>query len=203
MFYYDNLVIHQKKHMEQYYDHMFYNLPRPAINWQYYTFPSTYVGSQNAVNVYNYLYSQSDKLKDLAKENSIFISNEHHSRIVETLIHEERPKFRKNFNIADTATVIYAHLGVTKEEIEANFKLVDEGVDQFLARFGKQKDIPARAIGAENLHIVVTATPEFDSLVQRLNSATKSKVKHTVVSDDTDRYSAIAVIRPKSNSVCF
>ena len=107
MMHYDKLVINQAFQYQEYLDHIFYTIPLQPQNWQNFTFPSTYVGSWSAAKAIEYLYSTSSKHKNLIKDNTILISKEYNSQILEELITEERIRFRETQKIGDSTNVFY------------------------------------------------------------------------------------------------
>ena len=105
---FDKLVVNQAFNYQEYLDHIFYTIPIEPVNWQNFKFPSTYVGSWTAARAIEYLYNTSSKHKNLIKDdNTILISREYNSQILEELITEERIKFREAQKIGDTINVFY------------------------------------------------------------------------------------------------
>eukprot|EP01017_Pseudomicrothorax_dubius_P040117 TRINITY_DN6235_c0_g1_i1.p1 TRINITY_DN6235_c0_g1~~TRINITY_DN6235_c0_g1_i1.p1 ORF type:complete len:520 (-),score=148.07 TRINITY_DN6235_c0_g1_i1:513-2072(-) len=187
MFYYDRLVIHQKKAYEDYLDHFLYTIPREPINWEYYKFPSTYVGSYAAGRVVDYLYRNSEKLRPFAQDNKIYIAKESHAQVIENLVNQERSRFREKRGIHETATVIYANLGQSDKEINWFVDLVRKSINEFLARYSKSGDIPARLVSPENFVLVLASGGKAEHL-----RSLQFPVKTVVVEGDNDRFSAIA-----------
>jgi lipid A disaccharide synthetase len=192
-FHYDKMHIHQKKEYEWYLDHFFYTLPIPAVNWEQYTFPSTYIGSNTVNSFYRFLYSRSAKFKDLVKENTIFISKEFNSRLIEGLVNEERSRFRDSFKIPDTNTVIYVHLGITKEEVKKNVTLVKKAIGLFFDKFKNEPgQQPKRAVSKETFTVVYTAAHELGNFPEQQVKSANFSTPTQFVHEENDRFSAIA-----------
>merc|ERR1719378_1131444 len=44
MFYLDKMIYNASHDQEGFCDHQFYTIPKEPVNWQYYRFPSTFIG---------------------------------------------------------------------------------------------------------------------------------------------------------------
>ena len=107
LIHYDHLIINERKEFEEFCDYWLYTVPKESVNWFYYKFPSSYVGSFGAGRAYEYLYKSSDKTKNLVDENSIMISKKYNTEVLDTLLEEERLRFREKNGISNEATVFY------------------------------------------------------------------------------------------------
>lgn len=111
-FHSDKLVINQTKDTEDFLDHFFYSIPREPLNWQYYKFPSTAVGVDGVYRAFRYLYSQSPEFQScINSDNTILLSRKHNREIMETLIEQERLRFRAKHKIPETQTLIFCAPG--------------------------------------------------------------------------------------------
>lgn len=112
MIHYDNLIINQRVEFEEYCDYWLYSVPKEPVNWGYYKFPSTYVGSYAAGDALAYLYKASTNARHLVDKNTILISKEYNTPIMDSLLEEERARFRSKNGIDEGATVFYGLPGI-------------------------------------------------------------------------------------------
>jgi ABC-type oligopeptide transport system substrate-binding subunit len=115
MIHYDNLIINQRVEFEAYCDYWLYSLPKEPVNWAYYKFPSTYVGNYAAGRALEYLYKASPHARHLAQKNTILINKEYNTAILDSLLEEERTRFRQKNGISEDATVFYGLPGILKK----------------------------------------------------------------------------------------
>lgn len=54
----DKLVINQENSMKDYLDHHLYTLPLQPVNWQSFTFPSTFIGKHNVYSALKWLLAK-------------------------------------------------------------------------------------------------------------------------------------------------
>jgi len=120
MMHFDKLIINQRFEFSTYVDHWFYTVPKPTINWRYYTFPSTYVGIWSVARAIEYLYKKSPKHQHLVSDKTLLISGEFNYMIMETLLQNERQAFRKQHSIDEGVTLFYGLPG-TLFQCENNF----------------------------------------------------------------------------------
>lgn len=111
MTFYDSLIINQIRVSQKYLDHVFYTTPKAAVNWRYYTFPSTYVGKFGAAKALAHLYKNSSEHKHLLKEHTLLVSELNNQQVIEHLLKEESQRFRSANDLSDTATVIFTMPG--------------------------------------------------------------------------------------------
>lgn len=109
--YVNNMLIDQRHEFKAFQDHIIYTLPKEPVNWNYFKFPSTFVGVEGVANAYAFLYRTSTKYQSLVKKNSIFISHQYHKDIMEELISKERIRFREKHEINESATVFFVSPG--------------------------------------------------------------------------------------------
>jgi len=109
---YDNLIVNQRQEFEDFCDYWLYAVPKEPVNWAGYKFPSTYVGNYAAGRAVEYLYRSSNSTKHLIDENTILINKEHNAAIMDSLIEEERAKFRQANGLSEETTVFYTLPGI-------------------------------------------------------------------------------------------
>lgn len=120
--YVNNMIIDQRHAFKSFQDHILYTLPREPVNWQYFKFPSTYIGVEGVAKAYKFLYGTSEKYQGYVKENSILISHRFHRDIAEQLISQERARFREKHAINESATVFFLGPGIyIKKSIKFSF----------------------------------------------------------------------------------
>lgn len=148
MLYYDRLMIGQTVEHLKYLDHYFYTVPFHQPNWQNYTFPSTFAGSQGLFDAYSYLYKQSSKYSGLASEKGIYLNREYNNIIMEELVLESRAAFRKKFSISEESTVFFGSIGSDRLEVKWSLPIVQKAVNAFIDKFSK--------VSPENFTVVLS-----------------------------------------------
>lgn len=143
---------------KDYLDHHFSVIPRPAVNYQYFQFPNTVVGSEGIGRAWQYLYQASPKFKSFAGENHIFLSQEFNKDIIESLVAEERQRFRRKNNITETRTVILLAPGNIPSEVDWSLAVVQKGVQEFFRR----KEV--KGLDKTNFHLLVLSPEEGDKI---------------------------------------
>jgi len=151
---YDNLIINQRQEFEEFCDYWLYTVPREPINWAGYKFPSTYVGSYGASRAVQYLYRSSPRTRHLVDENSVLICKEYNAAIIDSLIEEERARFRQAHNLSEETTLFYTLPGNTEAEIKWAIPLIAGTAKAFLNKYNQYS--------AENFAIVVTSDPSIE-----------------------------------------
>lgn len=163
MVYYDRFVHHQQQQHELYLDHVLYTIPKEPVNWQYYKFPSTFVGSQGIYDAYKFLYQSSPRHANLADENGIWVNLEFNNLLMENLITENRSNFRKVHNIGETVTLMFASPGSDLGEVEKFIKTISGGAKMFVEKY-----INTQRMSSDNFAIVVSI-PDSKN-IKKINS---------------------------------
>lgn len=184
MIHYDNLIINQRVEFQDFCDYWLYSLPKDPINWGYYKFPSTYVGNYAAGDAIRYLYSQSAHAKHLLDKETILISKEYNSSILDSLLEEERARFRQKNNLDEGATVFYGLPGNTEAEIKWAVPLIHGTVSAFLKKYSQYD--------ASNFAVVVTSYPQHEHLIESEISKKSWPCKLIVAKTPEEKYSALA-----------
>jgi len=184
LIHYGNLIINQRQEFEDFCDYWLYTVPKEPVNWFYYKFPSTYVGSFGAGRAIEYLYRASEKTKHLVDENSIMISKKYNTEIMDTLLEEERLRFRENNGLSNEATVFYGLPGNTEEEIKWAVPLIRNTVKVFLDKFSQYS--------SENFAVVITSAEPYQSFTHDLINQQNWPCKVIIASTEHEKYSALA-----------
>jgi len=191
MLHYDKLVINQKLRYTDYLDHLFYTIPLEPENWQYYKFPSTFVGNWAVGRSLEWLYRNSDKYKNMVKDDSILVSKEFNSQIIEELVSNQRVKFREASKLDDSVNVFYACPGNTVEEIKWAIPLVYGSVMEFMKKLAKPLSKSPRALESESFALVITSTPEHEKLITDLIGKHQWPCKLILTKTVDEKYSAL------------
>lgn len=186
-FHSDKLVINQTKDTEDFLDHFFYSIPREPLNWQYYKFPSTAVGVDGVYRAFRYLYSQSPEFQScINSDNTILLSRKHNREIMETLIEQERLRFRAKHKIPETQTLIFCAPGNREAEVNWTVDLLRNGVQEFL------KLDKIKPINSDNFTVVITASAEHPEMVRSAVNSKPWPVQTIVVQSEQEKFSAMA-----------
>jgi lipid A disaccharide synthetase len=184
LIHYDNLIINQRQEFEEFCDYWLYTVPREPINWAGYKFPSTYVGSYGASRAVQYLYRSSPRTKHLVDENSVMICKEYNAAIIDSLIEEERARFRQANGLSEETTLFYTLPGNTEAEIKWAIPLIANTAKVFLNKYNQYS--------AENFAIVVTSDPKYEDLIQQEINKQTWACKLIVARTEEEKYSALA-----------
>lgn len=181
---YDQLIINQRQEFEAYCDYWLYTVPKDPVNWFYYKFPSTYVGSFGAGRALEYLYRASEKTRRLVSESGVLISKKYNTEVTDTVLEEERLRFREKNSISNDATVFYGLPGNTEEEIKWAVPLICNTVKAFLKKYSQYS--------AENFAIVVTVAHPYESLTESEMNKLTWPCKLVIARTEEEKYSALA-----------
>lgn len=151
MIHFDRFIHQNQTEHKKYLDHILYTIPKEPVNWQYFKFPSTYVGSQGVYDAYSWLYRTSSKHTGLVDDNGIWLNLEFNSLLMENLIAEQRTIFRKAHNIGETQTVMFASPGSDAGEVGKFIKTISKGAALFVNKYIKNEKMTQ-----ENFAIVVS-----------------------------------------------
>lgn len=184
MMHYDKLLINQRFEFSTYVDHWLYTVPKDPMNWRYYKFPSTYVGIWSVARAIEYLYKSSPKHQHLVSDNTLLISGEFNYMIMETLIQNERQKFRQQNNIEESVNLFYTLPGNSKEEILWAIPLIHGTVSHFVKKFPD--------FSAENFAVVIPSLPHIENLIVDTIGKYKWPIRVIVTKNAEERYSALA-----------
>jgi len=181
---YDGLIINQRQEFEEFCDYWLYTVPREPVNWGNYKFPSTYIGSYAAGRALEYLFRSSTSTRHLVEENTILINKEYHNTIVDSLVEEERARFRQTNGLSEETTVFYTLPGNTEAEIKWSIPLIANTVKTFLNKYSQYS--------AENFAVVVTSDPSYAELIDQEISKQTWACKLIVARTEEEKYSALA-----------
>ena len=184
MIHFDRLMTGQHTDHLKYLDHFFYSVPVPIVNWQYYTFPSTFFGSQGLFDAYEYLYKRSKSHSQLVNKKSIWVNEEYNNVIMEELIQDSRTAWRHKHSVPETNTLIFVSPGSDRQEIKWSGALVSKAVDQFINKFSK--------VAADNFTVVISLPKDLQEMSSSLESL-KWKCKVIFVTERDDRFGAMSV----------
>lgn len=184
MLHFDRLMTGQHVDHLKYLDHFFYNVPVPVVNWQHYTFPSTFYGSQGLFDAYEYLYKRSKSHSQLATGKSIWLNEEYNNVIIEELVLDSRAAWRQKHNVPETNTLIFVSPGSDRQEIKWSGALVSKAVDKFIHKFSK--------VAADNFTVVISLPRELQEQAAPLQ-ALKWKCRVIFVTDRDERFGAMSV----------
>lgn len=120
----DKTVINQENSFKDYVDHYLYSLPMEPVNWQYFKFPSTFVGNQGAYQALHWLSASP----------TLFLAKEYHMETAEEKVQHVRRTFRDNQNISEEQTLVFVGAGNTKAEILYSVELALESVKELSKR---------------------------------------------------------------------
>lgn len=122
----DKTVINQENSFKSYLDHYLYALPMQPVNWQYFTFPSTFLGRQGAYDALRWLTQ--------APSASLFLPKEFHMEAMEEKVQVQRQAFREQHGVGEEQTLVFIGAGNTKEEIIYSVELGLEATAQLAKR---------------------------------------------------------------------
>jgi len=130
------------------------------------------------------LFRSSPSTRHLVEENTILINKEHHNAIVDSLLEEERSRFRQANGLSEETTVFYTLPGNTEAEIKWGIPLIANTVKAFLNKYSQYS--------AENFAVVVTSDPSYAGLIDQEISKQNWPCKLIVARTDEEKYSALA-----------
>jgi len=151
MMFFNQMNVNYIMEDEKFMDHVFYSCPLQVPNWKYYTFPSTFMGSQGLYDVYKYLYQNSERHKGLVSGNKIYLNEENNQLLMEELIFQERTKFRKANGIDESTTVFFISPGNEESEIKACLSKAAKAIELFITQYTKDNKM-----ASDNFAVVVS-----------------------------------------------
>lgn len=198
MVYYDKFVHQLVKEHERVFDHMLYTIPKEPVNWQYYKFPSTFIGSQGIYDAYSYLYQSSERHAQLVDQSGIWINMEFNNLLMENLIAENRTRFRREHQIDETVTMMFASPGSDIGEVEKFIGTISGGAKLFVEKY-----INTQRMSADNFAVAVSvpqgnsqynnpAGPDADAIRAAIEGQTWP-CRLVVVETQEDKYQAMCV----------
>ena len=164
---------HQKD-IEEIVDHILFTIPRDYVKRSFYQFPSTFIGSQGLFDAYKFLYSSSDRHKNLVDDDGVWVNLEFNSILTENLISDNRDSFRKQNDIGETVQVLFASPGSNAKEFDLFIETIKGGAAEFVNKY-----IDTQKMSKENFTVVVSV-PEskFSSSTQfRARKLSKKALK--------------------------
>jgi hypothetical protein len=95
------------------------------VNWQYFKFPSSFVGKEGAYQAIKYL---------TGGHNNLMLPKEYHMEVIETKVQQIKTLFRQEHNIKEEETLVFIGAGNTKQEIQYSVNLALESVIELSKR---------------------------------------------------------------------
>ena len=127
-------------------DYAHYTVPINPANSNGFVFPSQYVGQYGVYEAIKHVYSQTQALKHLLKEDSLMTNIRYHASQMETAIQVIRTKFRSSNGIDPKAYSIFIAPGNEKAEVEFCMENLRKGVKEFLLKYSSPTSLSPKAL---------------------------------------------------------
>jgi len=163
-----------KPYQLDYLDHVLYTNPIEKSNWNFFKFPSTYIGQSSFEKAYRFLLERNGG-DHLLTSDSVFVNRDHFYSETEQYIEAERSHFRKKFEIPENATVLFLAPGNEKGEISWSLPILNETANNFVKEYAKPYSNRLDSQPNDHFSVVIPAEKrvkkQIESKVKELNWA--------------------------------
>jgi lipid A disaccharide synthetase len=147
-------------------DHVMYTIPINPRNWSGFQFPSTFIGQSSFEQAYRFLLKRNGGDHLLTKD-SVQMNIDHFYSETENYIELERKSFRKNFDISDTATVLFLSPGNKESEFKWSLPILNKTANDFISQYAEPYNTSA---GSPPISEFVVAIPVNDQNSRQIDS---------------------------------
>ena len=133
-------------------------MPSVAFDLQEYDFPGVFIGKQVVYNAWKFLLTNSEKYNELVKGKMIYLQKEVNHLLIEELVFQQRQDFRNEYNIEESANVLFISPGNQKEELERNIPICKKAIKNFVEKFTK-----TGRLQKTNFHVIISLEKELTS----------------------------------------